>query len=182
MFSLYCPGNEGKGISNCRFGITPRLEAGVGYSWDNSKLLGSANYLIRTEDGNRPDVTLGIGSRRTGGSDSSALLSVGKSLRLEQRAIRLSCGLAYTLKQSDTETMDPMSMEPMPPHRDPKASIVAGASMTLGRSMAGGLQYDGESLHAMLTRRIGTANVSLLLLEMKDVGVSVGYSFSSRSQ
>lgn len=192
FFSMYAPSSDEKGVSYYRFGLVPRLDAGVGYSWTDSRMLASVNYLVKAEDAGRPAWMLGIGSRRTGGSDSSAFLSASKSARLGRKALRFNVGMAYTLKQAmeehaemhHHEPMDPMDpMDPMPmtdgsSQDTRKAFIIGGAAVALGRSTAGALQYDGRAVHALLTGRAGGVNLGVMFLRMRDAAFSMSYSVS----
>jgi hypothetical protein len=189
FFSMYAPETDEEGVSFYRFGITPRLEGGLGYTWGDSRVLGDMNYVLKAEDASRPALLLGIGSRRTGGSDSSAFLSALKTMDWGGKSVRLNLGVAYTLRQSieDPHAGHDMPEDPMDPMEpmastgsdgDRKAFIIAGAAMPLGKSAAAGLQYDGRSIHAMFTGRAGSVNIGLMLLRMEDPAVSIGYSLN----
>jgi len=185
--SLYAPDSDEKGVSYYRFGLVPRLEAGIGYAWGNSRMLGSVNYLLRPEDADHPALMLGVGSRRTGGSDSSAFLSAVKSVPCRGKSIRLNLGLAYTLRQSveghqSMDSMDmleeSMSMDGGHSHGGRKAFVMAGAAFSLGKSVVGAFQYDGGSLHAILTGRVGSTNVGVMFLELRDPALLISYSLA----
>lgn len=184
LFSLYSPNNDEKGITSCRFGLVNRLEGGVAYSWGDNRTLGSLNYLAQPEAANRPALMLGIGSRRTGGSDSSAFLSAAKSLPAGRKKVRFNLGLAYTLRQSATDGGDPAPMDTMAAMAEDgsqdnrKAFVIGGVGFPLGRSAGGAFQYDGRSVHAICTARAGSLNLGLMLLRMEDPAFSVSYSMN----
>ena len=184
LFNLIAPNTEEKGITAYRFGLTNRLEGGVAYAWSDNRPLGSLKYLAQPERADRPALMLGIGSRRTGGSDSSAFLSGTKGFSIGKQTVRLNLGLAYVLRQSveqcSMEDMDPM--DPMDPMAEDgsvdnrKAFMIGGMGFPLGRSAAGAFQYDGRSVHAMCAARAGSLNLGIMLLKMEDPAFSVSYS------
>lgn len=54
----------------------------------------------------------------------------------------------------------------------------AGAAFSLGKSIGAALQYDGGSLHAILTGRVGSTNVGVMLLELRDPALLISYSLA----
>lgn len=163
--SVYAPDIPAKGISYLRYGLTNRLELGIGYTWGNDRILGSANYILSKETGFRPALIIGFGSASplTGKTDTSIYFTINKDMQsIIKTRLRTYFGL---FRQID----------------DKEIVFMAGLIKPLSNYLVSSLQYFGEDeLHLALYARIRSVTVGLMvlhLLDTNDPGIYFGFGF-----
>lgn len=159
--SVYAPDIPAKGISYFRYGLTNRLELGVGYAWGNGKILGSASYLLNRESNFLPSLILGIGAARIDILDTSINVAVSKELqRIIKTRLRIYLGLSKPI--SDEEII-----------------FIGGLIKPISNFLVSSLQYFGEDeLHLALYTNIKSVTIGLMVLHLfdtNDAGIYLGF-------
>jgi len=155
-------GEDESAVYNLRFGILPRLDAGIGYGVDSEDVIWTARFQALKETENRPGLILGTGSVRTGQSDQSVYLHVTKSWEFsEMFAIRATAGVASLL----------------PEYEDIYG--LGGLTFSIAERFSPFVTYDGLNFHeGMAWIPLDWLTVSALLIESTEPAISIGLKYS----
>lgn len=164
--SMYIPnGDEEKGLMNLRYGVFSWLDLGIGYSIKAKKIIWNARAQVLKEDekGWLPGIILGTGSVQTGGSDQSIYINLTKSWEFsESFAMRITTGIASLVPELS------------------KTYGIFGVTLSIAEKFSIFTNFDGINFHEgiswILTDWI---SISALLIESKNLAVSVGIKWNS---
>jgi hypothetical protein len=161
---LYIPnGEEETGVLNLRGGVTPWLDAGVGYAIEAEKYLWSFRLqaLVEDEASLRPSLIIGTGSVQTGKSDQSLFVQVSKSWEFNELfSMRLSTGVASLLPDIE------------------EYYGLAGITLTITENWSPFLSYDGINFHPGLSWIFrDKITIAGILIESKEPAISIGFRY-----
>jgi hypothetical protein len=155
-------GEEETGVLNMRFGILPRLDAGIGYTVEAEKYVWNARIQAVTEGDIMPGIILGTGSVRTGKSDQSLYLHFTKSWEFsEDFALRATAGIASLIPEHD------------------KLFGLGGLTTSIYEKYSPFVSYDGINFHEGIAWiPLDWITVSAMLIESEEPAISVGIKYS----
>ena len=156
------PGGEDEtGVMNLRFGILPRLDAGVGYTVTSEKYVWNARFQAVTEGNIMPGIILGTGSVRTGKSDQSLYLHFTKSWEFSENfALRATAGIASLIPELD------------------KTYGLGGITTSIYEKYSPFVSYDGINFHEGIAWiPLDWITVSAMLVESEEPALSVGIKY-----
>ena len=164
--TMYIPnGDEEQGLLNLRYGVFNWLDIGVGYSINMKKLIWNARAQVLKEDekGWIPGIILGTGSVQTGGSDQSVYINLTKSWEFsESFALRLTGGVASLIPELN------------------KTYGIFGITLSIAEKLSIFTNFDGKNFHEGISWIAADwISISALLIESKNLAVSVGIKWNS---
>ncbi len=164
--SMYIPnGEEEQGLLNLRYGVLKWLDVGFGYSVITKKVIWNvrAQVLKEDEDGMMPGIIVGTGSVQTGGSDQSVYLNLTKSWEFsESFALRVTGGIASLVPELN------------------KTYGIFGITLSIAEKFSIFTNFDGENFHEGISWVLADwISISALLIESKNLAVSVGIKWNS---
>lgn len=135
-----------------RYGVTDRLEVGIGYLWDKQVVRPLANYTLITERTKRPSLTVGAMVDSLQGGRQGYFLSLGKDLKK-------ALGTPASLYVGGAKVS-----------RENSLRFIAGANVHLTRWLNGSVQYDGKDLHFGLSFKVATVSGQPVRFSLLAVG------------
>lgn len=146
------------------YAVTERLSAGVEYNPKADSVAPLANLVVVRETDRRPALIAGTSSDRVGTpSGQSFYLTASKDL---SRELGLPLGPYVGVAYGTYEA---------------KARPIAGLNVDFGRGLSSLVIYDGVKLHGLLNYAHGRHGLSVVLAQMKHVGISYNVRFGMPS-